>query len=430
MPITERASREERVSGSLSESRIRARTFACVSVSVLAHMSLLIGMILAPQKFKDIAGGNQKPEGAGIAMLDGANTLGAAQADKTANTDTVEVAVAPQSTLTDSSSDVVIKELPRTEPLVAVNPVVSEEKPVEKAVTKKAVTPSIAKTVAKSAKPAAQPTKVVEEPVATAPVENAQTDVMTDESQEAPPVLLATPPSDDNSSDAKETTAQPTPAEAEQSVAIAPTPVQEKDEVKAEQVQPTTQPVEEEPAPEATEPTVVATTQEPSSETATAQAAASAQHEEAQARSESPAPIAGRGGSGSTEEGSAGAGGRENNAGLGPAIGEPIRNAAELKMLPGNTQPAYPQRDRLARKQGTSILVGKVTSDGRLVNTKVERSSGSALMDSASLQAFRSWRFQAGQEGWVRQPFQFKLVGEAREIPARLGQSPKSSSVR
>ena len=152
MPITEKATREERVSGSLSESRIRARTFACVSVSVLAHMSLLIGMILAPQKFKDIAGGNQKPEGAGIAMLDGANAIGAAQVDKTANTDTVEVAIAPQATLTDSQSDVVIKELPRTEPLVAVKPVVSEEKPAEKAATKMPGTPPVAKPVAKATK--------------------------------------------------------------------------------------------------------------------------------------------------------------------------------------------------------------------------------------------------------------------------------------
>lgn len=419
MPITERASREERVPGSLSESRIRARTFACVSISVLAHMSLLIGMILAPQKFKEIAGGNQKPEGAGIAMLDGANTVGVAQADKTANTDTVEVAVAPQATLTDSSSDVVIKELPRTEPLVAVKPVVSEEKPVQKAVTKKAVTPSIAKPVAKAAKPAVQTAKIVEEPIA-APVENAQADVMTDESQEAPPVLLATPPSDDNSSDEKEVPAQAAAAEQEQPVAIAPTPIQEQEEAKAEQVQP----MAVAPTPESNS--------ETSAETAATAQSASAGRQEAQqqARSESPAPIAGRGGSGSTEENSAGAGGRENNAGLGPAIGEPVRNASELKVLPGNAQPAYPQRDRLARKQGTSVLVGKVTSDGRLVNTKVERSSGSALMDSASLQAFRSWRFQAGQEGWVRQPFQFKLVGEAREIPARLGQNPKSNSVR
>ncbi|MBL7689375.1 MAG: TonB family protein, partial [Bdellovibrionaceae bacterium] len=372
MPITERASREERVPGSLSESRIRARTFACVSISVLAHMSLLIGMILAPQKFKEIAGGNQKPEGAGIAMLDGANTVGVAQADKTANTDTVEVAVAPQATLTDSSSDVVIKELPRTEPLVAVKPVVSEEKPVQKAVT-----PSIAKPVAKAAKPAVQTAKIVEEPVA-APVENAQADVMTDESQEAPPVLLATPPSDDNSSDEKEVPAQAAAAEQEQPVAIAPTPIQEQEEAKAEQVQP----MAVAPTPESNS--------ETSAETAATAQSASAGRQEAQqqARSESPAPIAGRGGSGSTEENSAGAGGRENNAGLGPAIGEPVRNASELKVLPGNAQPAYPQRDRLARKQGTSVLVGKVTSDGRLVNTKVERSSGSALMDSASLQAF------------------------------------------
>lgn len=416
MPSTERISREERVSGSLSEARIRARTFACVSVSVLAHMSLLIGMILGPQKFKDLAGGNQNPEGTGIAMLDGANAIGSAQADDA--TETVEAAVIPQATLTDASSNVVIKELPRTEPLVAVKPVVSsEEKPVEKAIVQKPTAP-VAKPVAKAAKPIVQPVKSVELPL-TAPIDNAQTNAiaqtnsMTDESQESPPVLLATPPSDDNSSDAKELAEKSpaAPVAVEQPVATAPT---------------------------ATDEAVAKADSEPSTQSVTTQTISSVQQKDVQqpaqnetpARSESPAPIAGRGGSGSTEENSAGASGGESTGGLGPAIGEPVRDASELKMLPGNAQPAYPQRDRLARKQGTSVLVGKVTSDGRLVNTKVERSSGSVLMDAASLQAFRSWRFQGGQEGWVRQPFQFKLVGEAREIPARLGEKLKNGSIQ
>lgn len=438
MALSEKDFREDRISGSLSESRLRARTFACVSVSVLAHMSLLIGMILTPQAFKDIAGGNQKPEGSGVALLEGKDTIGATDsglgavevaATEMAAAPQVATQAAPQAALTDSKSDVVIKELPRTEPLVAIKPVVAPKTavaPVAKipSATPKAATP-------KAATPKASTIPAPAEAAAPAVPAEAKTmaNTMTDDNQDSAPVLLANPPADDNSSDAKEVVEQ---ASAKQTTPSEPTAPETASETspdaapeKAQQLAVTNQPDTAKQQSESTPPAAIA--QEPSRQ----QSAANEQSgSSTQARSESPAPIAGRGGSGGTDENSAGAGGTENTAGLGPAVGEPVRNASELKMLPGNPQPAYPQRERLARKQGTSVLIGKVSSDGRLVSTKVEHSSGSQLMDTASLQAFRTWRFQAGQEGWVRQPFQFKLVGEAREIPARLGEKIKNSTVQ
>lgn len=103
------------------------------------------------------------------------------------------------------------------------------------------------------------------------------------------------------------------------------------------------------------------------------------------------------------------------------AVVGPIRDASDLKALPGNSNPVYPARDRLARKEGTAVILGRVSPDGHVTELKLEKSSGSQMMDAAAVQTFRSWRFQAGQEGWVRKPFQFRLVGDAKEVPAPLG---------
>lgn len=97
-----------------------------------------------------------------------------------------------------------------------------------------------------------------------------------------------------------------------------------------------------------------------------------------------------------------------------------IREARNLRAAPGNPMPAYPSRDRLMRKQGTSVILGRISPDGRVTDVVLEQSSGSELMDQAAMTAFKKWKFQSGQEGWVRNPFQFKLVGEAQMIPASL----------
>ena len=322
---------------SISEERMSARTAACVSLSIIAHCSLLIGMMIAPQKLtqeiKNIAGGDQKPAGAPAVELVSTPTEAAIVVDSQVDTQV------------DKQSDIV-------QPVVAVakapaaKPVKTVALPAKKESTAARVTPA--------------PAPVIEVPQAKPEAK----DEMKDETstvESAAPEAVAEKPTEE----ATEETQAPVVSDSKESAAE---PEQEQSET----------------------PQPVAAKSEAQTTSAQAQPAAEA-----------------------------------IGTGAGPGVGEPIRNASELRPLPGNPQPVYPARDRLLRKEGTALVIGKVTPEGRIADVKLERSSGSAQMDSASLQAFRSWRFQAGQEGWVRQPFQFRLVGAAREIPAQLGNTLK-----
>jgi TonB family protein len=132
-------------------------------------------------------------------------------------------------------------------------------------------------------------------------------------------------------------------------------------------------------------------------------------------------PTGGKGGPSETE--TAGAGDNQNQGpGAGVVINGPIRDAGELRALAGNPNPIYPARDRLRRNEGTAVVLGQVAADGRVSRVVLEKSSGSKDMDLESAKAFKNWRFQSGQAGWVRKPFQFRLVGQAKEVPAPLGE--------
>ncbi len=101
-------------------------------------------------------------------------------------------------------------------------------------------------------------------------------------------------------------------------------------------------------------------------------------------------------------------------------LGVPIRDARSLIAMNGNAKPVYPLPDKLAGRQGTTVLVGSIRADGSVAQVAIEKSSGSRMMDESAAKAFKGWRYQAGQEGFVRLPVQFQLVGDAKEVPARL----------
>lgn len=109
-----------------------------------------------------------------------------------------------------------------------------------------------------------------------------------------------------------------------------------------------------------------------------------------------------------------------NGSGTGLPQGVQIRDASELTPQPGNRPPYYPQQDRMLGRQGVTVIVGKVLANGLIGHAYVESKSGSPLMDASALQAFRKWRFMPGQDGYVRQPFQFQLTGQTEIKSSRL----------
>lgn len=81
-----------------------------------------------------------------------------------------------------------------------------------------------------------------------------------------------------------------------------------------------------------------------------------------------------------------------------------------------NPLPRYPTAARRRGVEGTVTLAVRVSADGLPRAVEVARSSGSALLDEAALEAVRRWRFRPARrgaeavEGRVNVPITFRLV--------------------
>lgn len=79
--------------------------------------------------------------------------------------------------------------------------------------------------------------------------------------------------------------------------------------------------------------------------------------------------------------------------------------------------PAYPAAAREQGIEGTVLLDVLVLPDGRVGDARLRRSSGSAALDAAALEAVRTWTFAPGRRGprpvesWVEVPVKFSLAG-------------------
>lgn len=89
----------------------------------------------------------------------------------------------------------------------------------------------------------------------------------------------------------------------------------------------------------------------------------------------------------------------------------PLFNATYLR----NPAPVYPAIARRSGDQGTVMLKVLVNPEGAPVRVELDQSSGSKPLDSAALDAVKSWRFVPARrgtqniEGWVRVPVVFRL---------------------
>jgi TonB family protein len=409
----------------LDYERSSGRQLGFLGFSVVAHMAFLTALAFSSQSIKpiqEIGGGDGMEAGTGsgteisiVEVNDAGQPLAASA---------IETAATEPTMLVDESSAITAPAPVKTAVVPSVTAPVEKAQPVAKTPAKPIDKPVVTK------QPKAAPVVPVVTQTAAPEVSEqpaAESQVITEESTEAP-VLLANPP-EDKPEEASTAEAPVEEAKAEEApvpvlAAVAPTEKQ--------QPEPETQPEPEvQPAPQseqesAVAPVAIAQSEEKPAEATTSKPAETAaisqsagQSNQAAGQSEKPASGVGNSesGTGSTEE--------TKGTGSGTVIAGPIRDASELKALPGNPNPVYPARDRFNRKQGTAFVLGRVMPDGRIGQVVLEKSSGSPSMDAESAKAFRNWRFQPGQQGWVRKPFQFRLVGEAKEVPAPLGKQLK-----
>lgn len=421
----------------LDYERSTGRQLGFMGFSIVAHTAFLAALAFSTQSLKpiqEIGGGDGLEAGAGggteisiVEVNDAGEPLAATSVDQ---------AAAQSTMLTDEASTITAADVPSvTAPVIpepVTKPIVKTvAQPVAQPATKPAPKP-IAKVTANKPldKPATQPVEA-KPLVAPAPETQAESNVMTEEVAEAP-VLLANPPEDKPEETTQETAEEPTPVLA--AAPIMEAAPEEKPEAKPESVaekqaepQPVAQVVaqpepvaEQQPEPEPA-PAPVAVAQ---ANTQTNSQTSARNAEEAASATSAAPPSEFASGMGNNQSGT-GSTNESKGTGSGTVISGPIRDASELKALPGNPNPVYPARDRFNRKQGTTFVLGRVMPDGRIGQVVLEKSSGSPSMDAESAKAFRNWRFQPGQQGWVRKPFQFRLVGDAKEVPAALGKQLK-----
>jgi periplasmic protein TonB len=79
-------------------------------------------------------------------------------------------------------------------------------------------------------------------------------------------------------------------------------------------------------------------------------------------------------------------------------VGEP--DPVEHKPVPVHTpRPRYPRRALERRVEGAVVCRITVACDGSVVEVKVDKSSGSALLDRAAMRGVKGWRFEPGTLG-------------------------------
>jgi protein TonB len=81
------------------------------------------------------------------------------------------------------------------------------------------------------------------------------------------------------------------------------------------------------------------------------------------------------------------------------------------------SKPDYPPSDKRLGHEGVVVLLLLVGSDGRVIEAKVERSSGYPSLDDAALRQAKTWRFKPAEEkgkpvaAWYRTSVRFQLDG-------------------
>ncbi len=80
-----------------------------------------------------------------------------------------------------------------------------------------------------------------------------------------------------------------------------------------------------------------------------------------------------------------------------------------------NPPPTYPAAARRMRLEGLAVVRALINVDGNVETLKLEKTSGSDLLDDAAQRAVKSWRFVPARLGtetvahWVDIPIQFRL---------------------
>ena len=96
-----------------------------------------------------------------------------------------------------------------------------------------------------------------------------------------------------------------------------------------------------------------------------------------------------------------------------PSIAQRSASSSALKVSALNApRPEYPYEARRQRLTGSGIAVLTIDPmSGNVLDVAMLRSTGSSVLDSATISGFRRWRFKPGTTSCVQTPITFTLTG-------------------
>ena len=91
--------------------------------------------------------------------------------------------------------------------------------------------------------------------------------------------------------------------------------------------------------------------------------------------------------------------------------GRALPDAIRMDVVVHQVPPEYPFEARRSRITGKGILVGEVDlKSGVVTSVRMEKSTGSRILDQAALSAFRQWRFKPGKVSRFRTPINYTMA--------------------
>lgn len=97
---------------------------------------------------------------------------------------------------------------------------------------------------------------------------------------------------------------------------------------------------------------------------------------------------------------------------VGKAAGTQTRSAKLLAL--SAPRPVYPYEARRAKVTGQGVVVMTVNAEsGQVIAAAMAKSTGSTVLDQATLDAFRRWRFPSGTATRISCPIVYTLTGAA-----------------
>jgi protein TonB len=74
-------------------------------------------------------------------------------------------------------------------------------------------------------------------------------------------------------------------------------------------------------------------------------------------------------------------------------------------------RPEYPYEARRQKKTGSGICVLTIDASGSVSSADMAQSTGTPILDNATVSAFKRWRFRAGAFSKVRVPITYTMTG-------------------